>query len=192
MNLIDVANATQEVVAKTAVHTAEQSSEGVFASLGINGSLFIAQLINFAVVALIIWYLILKPLTKKMTERQDKIDASLKNAEEIEKKLQKSDRDYQEKIDQAKSQSAKIMEKSQQEVKEMGDKMKNKTKEEIELLINQAKRNIQIEKDEMMVEVKTKVSELVVAALEKIIEEKVDDAKDKDMILKSIKGIKKI
>ncbi|MEK9158891.1 MAG: ATP synthase F0 subunit B, partial [Patescibacteria group bacterium] len=64
-----------------AAEAAGQVSEGLLASLGINLPLFIFQLINFAIVAVILWFLILKPLTKKLAERQKMIDDSISNAE---------------------------------------------------------------------------------------------------------------
>ena len=53
------------------------AEESVAASLGLNTQLFGFQLLNFAVVGLIVWFLILKPLTKKMAERQQIINESL-------------------------------------------------------------------------------------------------------------------
>jgi len=170
--------------------TASNASEGVLASLGINSTLFIFQLINFAVVAVIIWFLVLKPLTKKMAERQEKIEQSLSNASEVERNLKKSEQSYQEKIDEAKAGAAKILENAQKESKEIGEKMKDKSKQEIELLIDQAKRNIKIEKEEMLDEVKVYTAELVVAAMEKVLDEKMDEEKDKEIIKKSLKKIK--
>jgi F-type H+-transporting ATPase subunit b len=191
MKLIDIASAAEkahEVATTVASHTTEP--EGLLASLGIQPTLFVFQLINFAVVVLIIWFLILKPLTTKMTERQDKIEKGLKNAEEVEENLRKSESKYQEKIDEAKSAAAKILTTANLEAKEVGEKMKEKSKQEIELLVDQAKRNINIEKDEMITEIKVQAGELVTIALEKILEEKIDDRKDKEMILRSVKNIK--
>jgi len=188
----EIANAAEqahEAVTEVASR-ATDTSEGVLASLGINSTLFVFQLINFAVVALIIWFLVLKPLTKKMSERQDKIEKSLIQAQEVKSNLRKSEQKYQEKIDQAKADAAGILEKAGIESKELGEKMKNKSKEEIELLVQQVKKNIQIEKQEMITEIKIKAGELVVAAMEKILEEKIDDKKDKEMILRSVKNIK--
>lgn len=185
MNLIDIAYATEEITEQTA-----DASEGVLASLGINGTLFAFQLVNFIVVALILWFLVLKPLVKKMTERQDKITASLIKAEEVDANLRKSEAKYQEKIDQAKAEAAKIMTKAYDEAKELGESIKEKSKQEIELLVTQAKKNIQIEKEEMISGVKEVAGELVVAAVEKILEQKIDDKKDKEMILRSLKNIK--
>lgn len=192
---IDIARAAETVHAVTtnvteAAHNATAAEEGIMASLGLNPSLFIAQLVNFIVVAIIIWFLILKPLTQKLSERQETIEKSLKNAEEVEENLRKSEKSYQNKIDEAKSEAAQIITKSQQEAVNIGERLKDKTKSEIELLVQQAKKNIEIEKQEMMQEIKVMAAELVVKALEKIIDEKVDDRKDKEMILRSVKGIK--
>ncbi len=195
MNIVYAAEAVHEVAEKVAENGAEVSSHvaeevGLLASLGIEPILFIFQLINFAVVSLIIWFLILKPLTSKMTERQEKIEKGLVHAEEVEETLRRSEVKYQEKIDEAKSEAAKILSKAGAEAGEMGEKMKIKSKQEIELLVDQAKRNINIEKDEMIIEIKKQAGELVVTALEKILEEKIDDRKDKEMILRSVKNIK--
>jgi len=181
--------ATTEIATGVATH-APEVSDNVLASLGINPTLFVFQVINFAVVALVIWFLVLKPLTKKMSERQDKIEKSLIQAEEVESNLRKSEQKYQEKIDQAKADAAGILEKAGKEAGELGEKMKNKSKEEIELLIQQVKKNIKTEKEEMITEIKVQAGELVVAAMEKILEEKIDDKKDKEMILRSVKNIK--
>ena len=184
---MNIAYAAEKVAEQAATTEAEV---GLLASLGIQPTLFIFQLINFVVVALIIWFLILKPLTKKMSERQDKIEQGLKNAEQVEENLRKSESKYQEKIDDAKAAAAKILTTANLEAKEVGEKMKEKSKQEIELLVDQAKRNINIEKDEMITEIKIQAGELVTIALEKILEEKIDDRKDKEMILRSVKNIK--
>ena len=86
---------------------------------------------------------------------------------------------YQEKIDQAKSDAAGIIERASEGAKELSEDMKNKSKKEIEELVTQVKKNIQIEKEEMITEVKTKAAELVVAALEKVLNEKIDTKKDR-------------
>jgi len=185
----EIAEHTSSTITEAATHGAEVS-DSVFVTLGLNPTLFVFQLINFAVVALIIWFLVLKPLTKKISERQEVIEKSLINAEEVESNLRKSEIKYQEKIDQAKSDAAGIIEKAGKEAKDQAEEIKNKSKEEIELLIKQAKKNILIEKDEMIAGIKSQAGELVVAALEKILEDKIDNKKDKEMILRSIKNIK--
>lgn len=174
-----------------AAETAEPGQDGgVAASLGINGTLFIFQLINFAIVAAIIWFLILKPLTKKMTERQKLIDDSIENSKKIQDKLSASERKYQEKIDEAKVEANKIIEKAASEAEQVAGGLKQKAKQEIEMLVDQAKRNIRIEKDEMISGLKQETAGLIVSSLEKILGERIDAKKDKGMIEEMITKLK--
>lgn len=170
--------------------TENASGQGVFASLGINPTLLGFQLVNFAIVAAIVWFLILKPLTKKMSERQKLIDESLDNAKKMQENLQKSEQKYQERIDQAKVEANKILEKAIKEAEGLSEQMKEKAKKEIELVVDQAKRNIKIEKDEMMTGLKREAAELISTALEKILSEKVDNKKDKQIIEEMVSKFK--
>lgn len=189
--IINIAHASEEVPAKTtSEHTTALANESVAASLGLNGTLFAFQLINFAIVAAIIWFLILKPLTSKMAERQKMIDESIDNAKKIQENLARGERDYQGKIDQAKVDANKIIEKAGTEAGELASTMREKAKEEIIILVDQAKRHINIERDEVMATIKSETGNLIVAAVEKILNEKLDDKKDKSLIEETLKNLK--
>ena len=184
---IDIAHAS-EVAAQTSEAIVDG---GVLADLGINGTLFVFQLINFALVSVILWFLILKPLTKKMSERQKMIDDSIDNAKKIETNLGMSERKYQEKIDLAKVEANKIMEKSQQEAVQAGEAAKAKAKKEIEQLVDSARKNIKSERDESIAEIKEQAANLIVSATEKILSGKLDSAKDKKIIEEAISSLEK-
>jgi len=177
--------------AETAEHVAETTAEsGVLASLGVNSTLFIFQLINFALVASTLWFLILKPLTKKMAERQKMIDDSIENAKKIESNLGMSERKYQEKIDQAKVETNKIIEKAQQEAVVVAEVSKEKTRKEIEALVETARKNIKSERDESIREIKEQTAQLIIAAAEKIVGSKLDVEKDNKIIEDAVKNMK--
>lgn len=172
-------------------HEVAPANESVAASLGLNGQLFIFQLINFAIVAAIVWFLILKPLSKKLEERKKIIDNSLDKAKEIDSNLQMAEQKFQERVDDAKAEANKIVEKAQEDAEKVAENMKIKAKKEIELVVDQARRNIQIEKDEVMVGIKQETASLVIAAVEKILDDKLDGKKDKELIEETLKKIKK-
>ena len=184
--LIDIAYASE-----TAVKVGEAAAEGgVLASLGINGTLFVFQLINFAVVAVVLWYLILKPLTKKMSERQKMIDDSIDNAKKIETNLGMSERKYQEKIDQAKVDANKFIAKAREEALAAAEITKEKTKKEIEQLVDSARKNIKAEREESINELKQQAADLIVSAAEKILSAKIDADKDNKIIEEAVKSMK--
>lgn len=175
------------------VYAAEETAEvgaadaGVLTSLGINGTLFTAQLINFAIVACILWFLILKPLTKKLTERQKMIDDSITNSKKVQENLQKSEQQFQKRIDDAKVEANKVVERATQEADKMSTSLRIKAKQEIELIVDQAKRNIAVERVDMKVEIKKETAEMIVMALQKILSEKMTDKKDKELIAEMLK-----
>jgi F-type H+-transporting ATPase subunit b len=188
MNFIDIALASPEAVVE---YVTESSADaGLLASLGLNGSQFVFQWINFAIVVAVLWFLILKPLVKTLNNRQKMIDDSIANSEKIQKNLEKSEKDYQHKIDQAKVEANKIMEKANAEAGVVGEELKVKAKKEIEQLVDHAKKNIRLEKEEMVAGLKEQTVEIVVAAVEKILNEKMDGKKDKELIEAALKDVK--
>ena len=173
-----------------AAETATESSDGgIAASLGLNTQLFVFQLINFAVVAFIVWRFILKPLVKKMDERQKMIDESIDNAKRVETNLAMSEQKYQERIDEAKVEANKVIGRSQEEAEELAEKLKGKAKQDVDELIKQAKGKIQDEKKAMSDELRKETGALVIAAVEKVIREKLDEKKDRKLIEDSLKSI---
>ncbi len=171
-------------------HAVVSTDGGILASLGINSSLFLFQLLNFALVAGIVWFLILKPLTKKMEERKNLIDESLDRAKEIETNFKMSEVKFQESLDRAKEESNGIIAQAKKEAEIMGEKMKEKTKDEIEALVLQAKKKIDSDKVSMQAELRKETVEIVVTAMEKILGEKMDDKKDKKFVEDILKTIK--
>ncbi len=198
MNIINTVYASNESVSETEVLATEtytttghgEETGGVVASLGINAQLFVFHLLNFAIVAAILWFLILKPLTKKLEDRKKIINDSLDKAQEVETNLTMSQQKFQEKIDEAKVEANKIIEKAYADSEKLSEEMKNKAKKEIELLVDQAKRNIQIEKEETIQGLKNETVNLIIAVVEKVLNEKITDKKDRELIEDSLKNIK--
>lgn len=177
MTFIDIAFASEG-----AAETAAPAKEGIIASMGINSTLFIFQLVNFALVFCVLWFLILKPLSKKLTERQKMIDDSVENSKKIEEVLKQSEKKYQERIDIAKSEANALREKAKVEADLIAEESKNKTRNDMEVLVLQAKARITAEKDDMLAGLKNETAGLVVAALQQILGEKIDEHKDKKII----------
>lgn len=164
-------------------HEATSSAgEGILSSMGINAPLFIFQLLNFAIVFVILWFLILKPLSKKLTERQKMIDDSIDNSKKIEEILKQGEKKYQDRIDIAKAEANAILERAKVESDLIADEAKNRTKNDMEVLVAQAKTRISAEKNDMIAGLKNETAGLVVAALQQILGEKIDANTDKKLI----------
>ncbi len=182
---------SQAIEKEVQEHTTEASGDaGVLSTLGLNVGQFASQLFNFALVLCIVWFLILKPLTKKLDERRKIIDESLDHAKEVETNLLMSQQKFDETIEKAKSESSAIIQKAHDEAEKMSTDMKEKTKKELADLIEKAKKVVANEKEEMRAELRKETVELVVLTAEKILGQKLDGKKDEEFIRDILKSVK--
>lgn len=156
--------------------------ESLIETFHIDVKLLIAQAINFAIVFSVLYFFALKPLMKTMGERTKTIEKGLDDAKKIEENLAKAEEDYKLKIGEAKKEASVILVKAAEMAERKKKETINKAKEEIGQIINQEKAKIQAEKGVVMKEIKKEVADLVAASLEKILKEKVDHKKDKEII----------
>ncbi len=154
--------------------------------LGINWKLLIAQLINFAILLYVLKRFAYTPIVKMLNERTEKIEKGLKNAEETRKKLTEITQKEKEILSKAKIEARDILKKSEDTAKRSKDEIAAEVKAQAEKIITDAKASIESEKTKMLREVKTEVAELVISATEKIINERIDSKKDRELIEKSI------
>lgn len=176
-------------VQETTVNEAASADAGVLASLGLNGSMFVWQLINFALVGLIVWKMILKPLTQKMDERKKIIDESLDRAETIASQVVKSKEEYDAAISKAKADANEVLAAAKTEAESYKNKMKETTKAEIESLVLAGKKQLAAERETMMKEVRAEIAGLVTGATERILRTKMDDKSDQKLISDTVKSM---
>lgn len=161
--------------------------DSLISTFHIDLNLFIAQLINFAIVFSVLYFFAFKPLVKMMGERTEKIDKSLRDADEIEKRLSLTETEQEEIINAAKKQANLIIEEADKRGEERRTELINKAKEDIGQVINVEKEKMLREKAETLKEIKAEVSELVVLTVEKLLNEKMDSDKDQKIIKDLVK-----
>jgi F-type H+-transporting ATPase subunit b len=149
--------------------------------------LFIAQLVNFAVVFSVLYFFAFKPLVKIMTERSAKIDRSLKDADETAQRLAAVAQEREEIMKEAKKQANLIMEEADKRGEERRAELLAKAKEEVGQVINQEKAQLLREKAETLREIKKEVADLVILTVTKVLGEKMTSGQDQELIKKLVK-----
>jgi len=161
--------------------------DSLISTFHIDLNLFIAQLVNFAIVFSVLYFFAFKPLVKVMGERTEKIDKSLKDADEIEKRLSLTEKEQTEIINAAKKQANLIIEEADKKGEVRREEMLVRAKEEIGDLMNAQRATIDRDKAETLKQIKAEVAELVVMSVEKVLNEKMDSEKDKQIIKDLVK-----
>jgi len=151
-------------------------------SLGIDWKLFIAQLINFGVLLFILYKFAYKPVLKMLDDRTDRIEKGLADAEKSGKKLKEIEEKEREVLVEAKKQAKDIIKKAEDQAEVNKVELLKTAQVESDKIIEKAKKVAGEEKDKMMVDVKGEIATLVAVAVEKIIDEKMNDDKDAKIV----------
>lgn len=96
---------------------------------GVNGKLFLSQLINFAVILTILNFFVYKPLIKIIKERNKKIKEGLDKAEEAGARLKEIDIIGKEKLHQAQTESINIIKATEKRAKDLEVTLQQKLEE---------------------------------------------------------------
>lgn len=161
--------------------------EELIKTFHIETNLLIAQVVNFTIVLVVLYIFAYKPVLKMLNDRTKKIEKGLVDAEKSRKKLEEMTEKEKEVLIEARKQAQEIIKKSENEAKKNADKMIAENKEKVEKMLSDANVRIEQEKNRMMADIKAEVADLVVAATSKIIMEKLDKEKDKELIESVIK-----
>jgi F-type H+-transporting ATPase subunit b len=156
-------------------------------NLGINGKLLLAQIVNFVILLFVLYKFAYGPVLKMLEERTEKIEKGLKDAEASHKKLAEISEKEAAVLVEARKKAQEIIKKAEDSAVTQAQAIVTVAKEQTEKMLATAQKQIEQEKEKILLEVKSEVANLVVMATEKIIHEKLDMQKDQELISQSIK-----
>ncbi len=163
----------------------------IFNALGINLKILIAQFINFSIFFFVLYKFAYKPMLKFLDDRKQKIEQGLNNAEKANNKLMELEEKEKEIVTQAnlegQKQAKKLLAQAQIDAEEKKAQMIEKTKTEIQSIVKKEKENIELEKNKAIQDIKKQTADLVAMSLKKVLNEKIDNKKDMEIIQKALK-----
>lgn len=163
----------------------------ILEQFGVNQYLLAAQIINFAVLLFLLKKFLYGPILKVLDERKKKIAASLKSAEEIEKRLAASSAEQERILDTAKKEASQLVTESKQEAKSLTEKMIAETKETVETMVLKTEERLKLEKEQMLIDAKKDLAILVMEATKKVSGKVVDKHSGQKFVTEIISGIDK-
>jgi F-type H+-transporting ATPase subunit b len=138
-----------------------------------NGTFF-AELIAFILMILILGRWVYPRIIKAATEREGKIEAGLRAAQEAEERLSKVQAQVEQTLEEARSQARDILGRSHGEATAEATEVLAKARTDAEALIERARNEIGGERDRAIQDLRSEVSSLVVAATQRLLGETID------------------
>jgi len=156
--------------------------ESIIATFHIDWKIIIAQVVNFGIVFLVLYFYALKPLSKLMAERSEKISKGIDDAKSNAIVLGQTQKEYDAKLAEARIEAQKIFEEGKKEALAKKESMIADARNEVSTMIENGKKTQEAEKIKMVNDAKSEVAQLVISATEKIIGSKVDSAYNEKVV----------
>ena len=163
--------------------------EKILAEFGVQPVLLAAQVVNFLILLFLLKKFLYGPILKILQKRKDTIAQSLKNAEEIEKRLNELSEEEQKKILQAVEKGERIIKEATETSVQIIEEGKRKYEDLIERALLDAKNVAQVEQTKMIQEVRENLADIVSLALEKITGKVLTEKDKKEIIEKEVKNL---
>ncbi|MCL5984984.1 MAG: F0F1 ATP synthase subunit B [Actinobacteria bacterium] len=127
------------------------------------------QIVAFVILWILLARFVFKPISNIIKKREDKISASVNEADKLKEEAEKMLVEYRKKLDEARIEAQTMVEQS----KTIGENLKNelieRTKLESSQMIAEARREIERERDKALASIKENVVDLTLLATEKLI-----------------------
>lgn len=173
--------------AEEASHTvADPSLAGMF---GISWKLFIAQLVNFGIVLLVLWKWVFTPVTRALQKRTARIEASLQHAEQVAKDKEQFEVWRKDEIAKTRKEASDIITKAQDEAEQVKKLLTEQARAEQEQIVVKAKAEIAQETEKSLRDAKKQLADIVIQATEKILQSKLDAKKDTELVESALKNL---
>lgn len=131
-------------------------------------------MVNFAIVFVVLYIFALKPLSKLMKERSEKIAKGIDDAKNSALVLEKTAKEYEDVLAKARIEANNIFQSGKKEAEAKKSVMLEEAKAEVAGIIENGKKNLENEKTKMMEDVKKEIVSLAMLATEKLLSDKKD------------------
>jgi F-type H+-transporting ATPase subunit b len=138
--------------------------------LGINLPELIYQIVNFGILAVILYLLLYKRVLNMLNERTTRIEQGLKEADQVKQQLANARRDYDAEIAKARREAASILSQAQERAKAQEAEIVAQARQEGERIRAELREQAQQERDQMLREVKGQVAELVTLTASRVLQ----------------------
>ena len=151
-------------------------------ALGINLGMLVSQIVNFTLLAVLLYLVAYKPILRMLDERSARIKKGLEDAEAASRRAAEMEQEFEQRMVQARKEGQEIIAQSTQMSEKAGQDILEKAREEARVQIDKAKEEIARERDLAMDELRQQVADLSLTISEKVVGEVLDEQSQRRLI----------
>ncbi|MBL7161954.1 MAG: F0F1 ATP synthase subunit B [Anaerolineales bacterium] len=158
--------------------------------LGINLGFFIFQILNFTVVAILLYAWAYKPIVKMLEERKNKVAQGLEDARVAAEARENAEEEAKSVLADAQAKANEIVRDATQRADEVGNEVKAEAEKEAVQIHEGALVEAKVERDRMLADMRGQIASLAIAASQKLIGESLDEKRQHALINEFFSGVK--
>lgn len=155
--------------------------------LGINLPVLLAQLINFFILLVLLYFAAYKPIIRMLDQRSAKIKEGMEQAEAIRQKTAQTEEEVRAQLEAARKEGQAVIAQATQIGDRLKEEAKKEARQEAESIINKARTEIERERNKIVDELRKEFVDVVVTAAEKVLRETLDKEKHRRVIEEVLK-----
>ena len=152
----------------------------------------LTQAVAFILLVWVLKRMAWKPLLALLDERREKIRKSFEEIEQTKKDLEALKADYERSQARIEETARQKIQEGIDEGKRIARELQEESRREARRILEKAKEDIQLEVAKAKVTLRNEIADLTLAATERLLEEKLDETKDKEIVLNFIEDLEKL
>lgn len=142
--------------------------------LGLNVPLLAAQIINFFIVLLALYFFLYKPVLGMLDRRSERVREGLEAADQSKERAAEAEQQVAQQLEEARRQGQTLTTQAQETANRIQEEGREQARREAEALLERARSEIQLERDQAIAELRQEFAGLTVLAAERVIGQSLD------------------
>jgi F-type H+-transporting ATPase subunit b len=151
-------------------------------ALGINLGYLVSQIVNFTLLAVLLYFVAYKPILRMLDERSARIKKGLEDAEQASRRAAEIEQEFEQRMTEARKEGQEIIAQATQMSEKARQEILDTAREEARAQIDKAREEIGRERDLAMAELRQQVADLSLAISEKVIGKTLDEQRQRQLI----------
>ena len=163
------------LAALPAVAGAQEAEEpSGIAALGFNIPGLIAQLVNFAILLVVLRLFLYKPLMRVLDERKRRIQEGLDAASRAASEASASEAEARRIMDEARAEGREATARAQEQAQRLREELEARARADAEQIVTRAREEIAQERDQAISQLRREFADLTIVAAERVINQSLD------------------
>ena len=158
--------------------------------IGINPIYLLSQIVNFAILAFLLYRLAYRPILKALDERRERIAKGLEDARMAEEARANAESERQRILDDARVEAQGIVAEANERGEAQAAKITEEAQERAAAILEESRVEAQAERDRMLGDMRGQISALAIAAANQLIGATLDETRQKELVDEFFSGIR--